>query len=140
MQTQIRRNNMMSMILLLMFPVIILATVWVFLAILDYLGNPVYDSYGNVVRQLDMDTVNGHFLASIPWVIGGVGIWFAIAYFANTSMIASAVNSRPLSRRENPRIYNIVENLCMSCGMEMPRVCVVAVSYTHLTLQTICSV
>lgn len=125
MQTQIRRNNMMSMILLLMFPVIILATVWVFLAILDYLGNPVYDSYGNVVRQLDMDTVNGHFLASIPWVIGGVGIWFAIAYFANTSMIASAVNSRPLSRRENPRIYNIVENLCMSCGMEMPRVCVV---------------
>ena len=34
MLTQIKRNNMMSIVLLIMFPVIILATVWVFLALL----------------------------------------------------------------------------------------------------------
>ena len=28
-------------------------------------------------------------------------------------------------RRENPRVYNIVENLCMSCGMDMPKVNVI---------------
>ena len=39
MLTQIRRNNMMSIVLLIMFPVIILATVWVFLALLNYFGN-----------------------------------------------------------------------------------------------------
>lgn len=125
MQTQIRRNNMMSVLLLLLFPAIILGMVWVFLALVNYFGNGYYDQYGNVVHQMDAATVNYYFLTTIPWVVLGVGIWFAIAYFANSSMVRHAVNSRPLSRRENPRIYNIVENLCMSCGMQMPKVNVV---------------
>lgn len=125
MQTQIRRNNMMSVLLLLLFPTIILGMVWVFLALVNYFGNGYYDQYGNVVHQMDAATVNYYFLTTIPWVVLGVGIWFAIAYFANSSMVRHAVNSRPLSRRENPRVYNIVENLCMSCGMQMPKVNVV---------------
>lgn len=125
MQTQIRRNNMMSVLLLLLFPMIILGMVWVFLALVNYFGNGYYDQYGNVVHQMDAATVNYYFLTTIPWVVLGVGIWFAIAYFANSSMVRHAVNSRPLSRRENPRVYNIVENLCMSCGMQMPKVNVV---------------
>lgn len=125
MQTQIRRNNMMSVLLLLLFPTIILGMVWVFLALVNYFGNGYYDQYGNVVYQMDAATVNYYFLTTIPWVVLGVGIWFAIAYFANSSMVRHAVNSRPLSRRENPRVYNIVENLCMSCGMQMPKVNVV---------------
>jgi heat shock protein HtpX len=40
-------------------------------------------------------------------------------------MIRHAVGARPLERKENPRIYNIVENLCMACGMEMPKINVV---------------
>lgn len=125
MQTQIRRNNMMSVLLLLLFPTIILGMVWVFLALVNYFGNGYYDQYGNVVHQMDAATVNYYFLTTILWVVLGVGIWFAIAYFANSSMVRHAVNSRPLSRRENPRVYNIVENLCMSCGMQMPKVNVV---------------
>ncbi len=125
MQTQIRRNNMMSVLLLLLFPTIILGMVWVFLALVNYFGNGYYDQYGNVVHQMDAATVNYYFLTTIPWVVLGVGIWFAIAYFANSSMVRHAVNSRPLSRQENPRVYNIVENLCMSCGMQMPKVNVV---------------
>lgn len=116
---------MMSMLLLLMFPVIILGMVWVFLALVNYSGNGVYDQYGNVVHHLDTGTVNYYFITTIPWVILGVGIWFAIAYFANSSMIRTAVGARPLARRENPRVYNIVENLCMSCGMAMPKINVV---------------
>ena len=115
----------MSVLLLLLFPTIILGMVWVFLALVNYFGNGYYDQYGNVVHQMDAATVNYYFLTTIPWVVLGVGIWFAIAYFANSSMVRHAVNSRPLSRRENPRIYNIVENLCMSCGMQMPKVNVV---------------
>ena len=34
-----------------------------------------------------MDMINGIFLQSIPYIIGGVTIWFLIAYFANTSII-----------------------------------------------------
>lgn len=115
----------MSMLLLLMFPVIILGMVWVFLALLNYFGNGYYDQYGNVVHQLDAATVNYYFVTTIPWVIGGVALWFLIAYFSNVSMIQQATGSRPLTRKENPRIYNIVENLCMSCGMDMPNINIV---------------
>lgn len=125
MRTQVVRNNIYSILLLFAFPAIILGMVWVFLAILNYFGNGVYDQYGNYVYELDFATVNYYFLTTIPWVIGGVGIWFIIAYFANASIVKSAVNARSLERRENPRIYNIVENLCMSCGMEMPKINIV---------------
>lgn len=124
-QTQIRRNNMMSVLLLLMFPVIILGMIWVFLALLNYFGGGYYDERGELVNTLDVPAVNGYFVSTIPWVICGVGIWFAISYFSNVAMIQRATGARALSRRENPRIYNIVENLCMSCGMEMPQINVV---------------
>lgn len=125
MHTQIQRNNMMSIVLLLMFPLIILGTIWVFLALVNYFGTYYYDAAGNMVNVFNADIVNGYFISTIPWVIGGVGIWFIIAYFANTSMIRQATGAKPLSRRDNPRVYNIVENLCMSCGMDMPQINVI---------------
>ena len=60
----------------------------------------------------------GMFIHLAPYVLGGVLIWFIIAYFANTSIINSATGSEPLSRMENKRVYNLVENLCMSQGNE----------------------
>lgn len=126
MQTQISRNNRMSMLLLLMFPLIILGTIWVFLALVNYLGNGYVDpNTGYTVNQLDADTVNHYFLSCLPWTLGGVALWFVIAYFGNTAMIKAATGARSLSRRENPRVYNIVENLCMTCGMEMPKINVI---------------
>ena len=124
-QTQISRNNLKSVLLLILFPVIILGMVWVFLAVLSFFGNGYYDDSGNYVNQLDMVQVNYYFLQTLPWVVGGVGLWFVIAYFSNAAMIRHAVGARPLERKENPRIYNIVENLCMACGMEMPKINVV---------------
>lgn len=116
---------MMSIVLLIMFPVIILATVWVFFALLNYFGNGYYNQYGEMVYQLDAATVNAYFLSAVPWVVGGVGLWFLIAYFSNASMVRMATGARPLERRENPRVYNIVENLCMTCNMDMPKINVV---------------
>lgn len=125
MHTQIRRNNMLTTILLLLFPVIILGMVWVFLALVNYLGHGYYDQYGNIVRHLDSATVNYYFVNALPWVVGGVAIWFAIAYFSNTAMVRAATGARPITRKENPKIYNIVENLCISCNMDMPKINIV---------------
>ena len=125
MQTQIRRNNRLSVLLLLFFPVIILGMVWVFLALLNYFGNGYYNQYGELVHSLDVETVNYYFVTTIPWVILGVAVWFGIAYFMNASMVRRATGARPLTRKENPRVYNIVENLCMTCGMDMPQINVV---------------
>lgn len=108
-----------------MFPVIILATIYVFLICVNYLGGGVYDADGNIVHEVNWDIVNYYFLTSLPWVVGGVAIWFVIAYFSNVKIIENSVNARPLSRKENPRVYNIVENLCISCGMKMPKLYIV---------------
>lgn len=125
MHTQIMRNNRLTIMLLILFPVIILGMVWVFLALINYFGNGYYDQYGNIVHQLDAATINYYFMNTIPWVIVGVGIWFTIAYFANTAMVRAATGARPLTRKENPKIYNIVENLCMTCNMDMPKINIV---------------
>jgi heat shock protein HtpX len=37
-------------------------------------------------------------------------------------MIRKATGSKPLERKENKRVYNLVENLCMSRGMKNPKV------------------
>lgn len=125
MQTQISRNNRMTLLLLLMFPLIILGVVWAFFALLNYFGNGYYDQYGELVHQFDAETVNAYFVNAVPWVIGVVGIWFLIAYFFNASMVRAATGARPLSRKENPRVYNIVENLTMAAGMDMPKINIV---------------
>lgn len=125
MQTQIRRNNTLSILLLLMFPTIILGIVWVFLAALNYFGNGYPDEYGEMVYQLDISTVNYYFVTAIPWVVAGVLIWFVIAYLGNVAMVRQATGARPVTRKENPRLYNIVENLCMTCNMDMPKINVV---------------
>lgn len=117
--TQQSSNNMKSLLLLVCFPGIILVLVYAFFAILNYVNAPT-DEYG--YTYMDWDKINYLFLNTIPWVIGIVGIWFMIAYFLNTSMIRHATGAKEVTRKKNPRIYNIVENLCMTCGMNMPKI------------------
>lgn len=123
-QSQIDTNNRNSILLLLSFPCILLGMLWVFFALITgFSGSSGYDEYGQAT--FDPTLANELWLEYMPWVVGGVGIWFIIAYFCNASMIQSATGSRPLSRRENPRVYNIVENLCIAGGMDMPKINVI---------------
>ncbi len=116
---------MLSILLLLMFPAIILLTIYVFLLIVSKLNGGYYDGSGYWRDGVDWASVNEMFLHTLPWVVIGVGVWFLIAYFFNTSMIKHATGARPLERRENPRVYNIVENLTIACGMDMPKINVI---------------
>ena len=77
-----------------------------------------YDQYGNPSPELATEL----FLQAVPFVTSIVLVWFLIAYFAHGKMIALATGSKPLERKENMRVYNLVENLCMGVGMKMPAV------------------
>jgi len=107
---QIWNNNIKSVILLILFPIVILGLVWLFVFLIQPL------------EEYRIERANQLFLTSLPWVIAGVGLWFVIAWFSHTGMIERATGSAPLSRKENKRIYNLVENLCISVGMPMPKV------------------
>nr|WP_285897896.1 M48 family metallopeptidase [Antarcticibacterium sp. W02-3] len=98
--------------LLIAFPLLILAAVY---AVVFFTS---VDEYGNFSPEYAFDV----FLQAIPFVLTVVLIWFLIAYFAHGKMISMATKSKPLERKENMRVYNLVENLCMSVGMKMPAV------------------
>jgi len=107
---QIARNNTKSILFLLAFPLLILVGAYVVFYILS---------------DQDIERTNTQFLSIIPMVLIGVAIWFFISYFFHTQMIQSATHSRPLERRENMRVYNLTENLCMSVGMTMPKLYII---------------
>lgn len=65
---------------------------------------------------------NTMFFSVAPFILIGVGIWFLIAWAGHAAFIRLATGAKPLERKENKRIYNLVENLCISKGMKMPKV------------------
>jgi heat shock protein HtpX len=110
-QSQIWKNNSRSVLLLVMFPIIFFGLAWLFFFFMSFNK-----------ENFSVDSVNTEFLYTLPWISIGVVIWFIIAWFSHSSMISSATGSKPLERTANKRIYNLVENLCISCGMKMPAV------------------
>jgi heat shock protein HtpX len=126
-EIQQERNNRRSVFLLCCFPLLVLALtfiacyVWGVGAVPSAMGED-----GSVVPQesplvLAMDC----FTQAAPWVTGGVALWFFIAFFANTAIINAATGAKPLERKDNKRVYNLVENLCIAGGISMPRVQIV---------------
>ncbi len=109
-QTQIWRNNSRSVILLILFPVVLYTLTFLFFVI-----------YATIQSDTGMDPLRA-FLGAIPFITAGVLIWFLVAYSSHSSMINKATGSRPLERKENKRVYNLVENLAMTAGMKMPAV------------------
>ncbi len=107
---QQKSNNFKSVLLLLAFPTLVLACVYAFFL------------YANPNQK---NVAFDQFVHAAPVVLIVVAIWFTIAYFANTLMIQYATKSDTLSRKENMRVYNLVENLCISQGMQMPKINVI---------------
>lgn len=118
-------NNRKTFLLLALFPLLMLVLVYIFMLVMNVLDNQGVegDYYASV--PVDWEAINVSFVQTIPWVIAIVMIWFCIAYFSHTAMIRQATGSRPLERKENPRIYNMVENMTMACGMPMPKINVI---------------
>jgi len=56
-----------------------------------------------------------------PLATLGATLWIVIAYFFNQSLIDAVTGSEEVTRKEQPRLYNILENLCISRGITMPK-------------------
>ncbi len=110
-QEQITKNNRYSVLLLLSFPLLVLFGVYLVIAAGSFHSDGTFNNA----------LATSNFLQSTPYVLVIVGIWFVIAYFSHSTMINLATGSKSLERKENMRIYNLTENLCMSVGMKMPK-------------------
>jgi heat shock protein HtpX len=61
------------------------------------------------------------FIAATPWATAGTALWIVIAYYFHQTMIDAITGGREVTRQEAPRLYNLLENLCISRGITMPK-------------------
>jgi len=60
-------------------------------------------------------------LKAAPFATVGTALWIVIAYFFHQSMIDAITGGREVQRTDEPRLYNILENLCISRGIPTPK-------------------
>ncbi|WP_198371365.1 M48 family metallopeptidase [Roseomonas rosulenta] len=80
-------------------------------------------------EQHSLDRAFRDTLRNLPWLYvmacGAAAIWFAIAWVAHNRILDWATGAHPVTRAEEPRLWNLLENLCISRGMRMPRLAVI---------------
>ena len=117
-QSQIWKNNINSFLLLLLFPSLLLTLLWVFFYI-------TYNIENTTNLSINLDLINNQFISTIPFILISVSIWFLIAWISHSSIIKKATSSKSLERKDNMRVYNLVENLCIAKGIRTPKINVI---------------
>lgn len=59
------------------------------------------------------------------WVLVGASIYAFITYYSASKMAAALNGAHEIQKRDNPRLYRIVENLAITEGMPMPKVYII---------------
>lgn len=128
-------NNIKSLLLLAAFPCLLLAliTTYFFLVALftqtaqgtvdpKILAQLPLDYFENVT-PIDFTVAMTRFVA--PFVFGVAILWIAVGSFFNEGFIRMATHAKTVQRSEAPELYNLLENLCISRGLTMPKLFVI---------------
>ncbi len=113
--THIASNKMRSMLLLAGLFVLVYVMVFAGALLAEVLrhSNRAVDYYLNAAWR-DM-------YAAIPVATIGAVVWIVVAYFFHQKIIDMVTGGRDMTRAEQPRLYNQLENLCISRGIPMPK-------------------
>lgn len=113
--THIASNKFRSMVLL--------AGLFALVYVLVYAGalvaEVVINSNGTVAYYLSRAFHDLIVAAPVATVVAAA--WVVIAYFFHQSMIDAVTGGHDVTRQEEPRLYNLLENLCISRGITMPK-------------------
>jgi len=60
-------------------------------------------------------------IMALPYATAGTILWVLIAYRFHQTLIDAITGGREVTRQEEPRLYNLLENLCISRGIPMPK-------------------
>jgi heat shock protein HtpX len=61
------------------------------------------------------------FLKAAPFATVGTALWIVIAYYFHQNMIDALTGGREVQRADAPRLYDLLENLCISRGITTPK-------------------
>jgi heat shock protein HtpX len=112
--SHIRANRLRSLFLLAGFVALLLALMFSFSLLYEAVAS------GEEPFDVILARAENDFRHNWPVGIAAAGAWFAIAYLFHQRMIDFATGARAASRGENPRLYNLLENLCISRGVPIP--------------------
>jgi heat shock protein HtpX len=116
--THIQSNKRRSIALLI--GLFILVYVMVFAGALLAEALSTYSSYDAPPLDYLLRAAVFDFVKALPYATIGTIVWIAIAYRFHQSMIDAVTGAQPVTRREAPRLYNLLENLCISRGITTP--------------------
>ena len=115
--THIMNNQIKSVLLLAGFPLLLLLMVGTFFGAMGYMTAPPDLKGANAALHAASEGILRH--GYIAFIVSAV--WFIIAWFFHSSMISAAAGAQPVTRQQMPKIYNMLENLCISRGIPMPK-------------------
>ncbi len=122
-KTHIWNNNLRSIFLLLGFPVLLILMLWGFYALTTLMSAvpPRGVSPGAFAAEQGWLWVQQVWY----WGVAAAIAWFVIAFFFHQRMINKAVHANAVTRKDMPELYNLLENLCISRGIPMPKLSVI---------------
>jgi heat shock protein HtpX len=110
--SHIQANRLRSILLLASFVALLHALLFSFLLILNALEGGSFDEIA--LRALS------EFAGAWPVAAAAAAAWFVVAWFFHAGFIRAATGARGISRDQAPKLYNALENLCISRGITMP--------------------
>ena len=118
--THIWNNNILSMILLLLYPALLIGIVWVVAVVIGAAGTgiPLFNGDAGISAVRFADNI---VVSYWPIIAQLCALWFATSWFFNLSLIRRLSKSHAVTRADEPALYNMLENLSITAGIPMPR-------------------
>ncbi len=102
--------------------IVLLAGLFLLVYVLVYAGALVAEALSvNADTNALMQLAWNDLIHAFPIATLGTLVWIVIAYYFHQSMIDAITGGREVTRSEEPRLYNLLENLCISRGITMPK-------------------
>lgn len=116
--THQRNNRIRSNFLLAGLFLLVYLTVWGLLLV-GY-------GYGGVPGGRSAFGEAGHtFLSWLPAITIATAAWIFLGFRINVALIGAVSGAKGISREENPKLYRMLENLCISRGMVTPKLAII---------------
>src|SRR5215207_8881894 len=113
--THIASNKFRSMMML--------GGLFLLIYVLVYAGALLAEVFLHSDRSVDfyLRAAMRDLITAFPWATGIAALWIVIAYFFHQNMIDAVTGGESVTRQQEPRLYNLLENLCISRGIPMPK-------------------
>ena len=121
----IDENKRRTVLLVLLFPLVFALLAAVTLGLLVWLSgggeDPAVVLYGQALTPAQASLVQtALFVIPGCWLLA-MG-WICFSYFSGDKWMLSSAEAVPVTRHDQPEIYRLVENLCITRGLPLPRI------------------